>query len=128
MREQIPADIRACLPGKALCFYGVHTELTLVAKLLSPGQTFTPTRLAQATRRKPTRALMPGFYQTPHTHQQPVLATRIDRYRQRTQPRLAPKTLLKHYMVEFPDASLAGKRVLPPARGAVLTLRILGAV
>lgn len=48
MREQIPADIRACLSGKPLYFYGVHTELTLAAKSLSPRQTFVPTRLAQA--------------------------------------------------------------------------------
>ncbi|MDZ7321788.1 DUF1722 domain-containing protein [Kosakonia sacchari] len=97
-------------PENLSFFYGCYTRLALAAKSLSARQIFAPTRLALATRRNHTRALMSGFYQTHYARQQSALSTLIECYRQRPQPRLAPKTLLKHYMVEFPDASLAGLR------------------
>ncbi|AWH88243.1 YbgA family protein [Limnobaculum parvum] len=67
----------------------------------------------QATRRNHTNVLMhvQGYFR-PHLNprQRHELTSLIERYRQGTQPLLAPVTLLKHYMSEFPDAYLAGQR------------------
>ena len=66
-----------------------------------------------ATRRNHTNVLMhvQGYFR-PHLNasQKQELTSLIDEYRQGRQPLLAPVTLLKHYMAEFPDAYLAGQR------------------
>ncbi|MNE37897.1 hypothetical protein D3C80_1317720 [compost metagenome] len=46
--------------------------------------------------------------------QRQELAQLIDRYRQGMQPLLAPITLLKHYMAEYPDRYLAEQRYFEP--------------
>jgi len=70
-----------------------------------------------ATRRNHTKVLMhvQGYFRKQlNGRQRQELASLIDRYRQGTQPLLAPVTLLKHYMAEFPDAYLAGQRYFDP--------------
>lgn len=70
-----------------------------------------------ASRRNHTNVLMhvQGYFRTQlNGRQRQELASLIDRYRQGTQPLLAPVTLLKHYMAEFPDAYLAGQRYFDP--------------
>lgn len=71
----------------------------------------------QATRRNHTNVLMhvQGYFR-PHLNarQRQELAELIDRYRQGTQPLLAPVTLLKHYMAEYPDAYLDQQRYFEP--------------
>ncbi|MDU4388782.1 MAG: 2-thiouracil desulfurase family protein, partial [Klebsiella michiganensis] len=70
-----------------------------------------------ATRRNHTNVLMhvQGYFRKQlNGRQRQELASLIDRYRQGTQPLLAPVTLLKHYMAEFPDAYLAGQRYFDP--------------
>lgn len=75
-------------------------------------------RLAQLlscppTRRNHTNALMhmQGYFRKQLTaSQREALTTLIDQYRRGEQPLLAPVTLLKHYMLEFPDAYLIGQR------------------
>ncbi|WP_426816749.1 YbgA family protein [Winslowiella sp. 2C04] len=71
----------------------------------------------QATRSNHTNVLMhvQGYFRKQLTSpQRQELATLIDRYRQGIQPLLAPITLLKHYMAEFPDAYLAQQRYFEP--------------
>lgn len=71
----------------------------------------------QATRRSHTNVLMhvQGYFrENLNARQRMELSTLIERYRQGTQPLLAPVTLLKHYMAEFPDAYLAGQRYFDP--------------
>lgn len=71
----------------------------------------------QATRRNHTNVLMhvQGYFRNQlNTRQREELSSLIDRYRQGTQPLLAPVTLLKHYMAEFPDAYLSGQRYFDP--------------
>lgn len=70
-----------------------------------------------ATRRNHTNVLMhvQGYFRKQlNSRQRQELADLIDRYRQGTQPLLAPVTLLKHYMAEFPDTYLAGQRYFDP--------------
>lgn len=70
-----------------------------------------------ATRRNHTNVLMhvQGYFRKQlNGRQRQELAGLIDRYRQGTQPLLAPVTLLKHYMAEFPDAYLDGQRYFDP--------------
>lgn len=70
-----------------------------------------------ATRRNHTNVLMhvQGYFRKQlNGRQRQELANLIDKYRQGTQPLLAPVTLLKHYMAEFPDAYLAGQRYFDP--------------
>ncbi len=70
-----------------------------------------------ATRRNHTNVLMhvQGYFR-PHlnTRQRQELAELIDRYRQGTQPLLAPVTLLKHYLAEYPDGYLEQQRYFDP--------------
>lgn len=71
----------------------------------------------QATRSNHTNVLMhvQGYFRKQLTSsQRQELAALIDRYRQGIQPLLAPITLLKHYMAEFPDAYLAQQRYFEP--------------
>jgi uncharacterized protein YbgA (DUF1722 family)/uncharacterized protein YbbK (DUF523 family) len=71
----------------------------------------------QATRRNHTNVLMhvQGYFRRQlNTRQRHELSGLIDRYRQGTQPLLAPITLLKHYMAEYPDAYLAQQRYFEP--------------
>jgi len=71
----------------------------------------------QATRRNHTNVLMhvQGYFRKQlNARQREELSSLIERYRQGTQPLLAPVTLLKHYMAEFPDAYLAGQRYFDP--------------
>lgn len=73
--------------------------------------------LQKATRRNHTNVLMhvQGYFRTQlNAHQRKELTQLIDRYRQGVQPLLAPITLLKHYMSEYPDAYLAGQRYFEP--------------
>ncbi|WP_413734689.1 YbgA family protein [Sodalis sp. RH21] len=70
-----------------------------------------------ATRPNHTNVLMhaQGYFRrhlTPKQRQE--LALLIDSYRQGLQPLLAPITLLKHYMAEYPDAWLAQQRYFEP--------------
>lgn len=71
----------------------------------------------KATRRNHTNVLMhvQGYFR-PHLNaaQRQELAQLIERYRQGVQPLLAPITLLKHYMAEFPDSYLAQQRYFDP--------------
>ncbi|MEH2919901.1 YbgA family protein [Samsonia erythrinae] len=70
-----------------------------------------------ATRRNHTNVLMhvQGYFRQQLTSQQrQELAQLIDRYRQGLQPLLAPITLLKHYMAQYPDAYLAQQRYFEP--------------
>lgn len=70
-----------------------------------------------ASRRNHTNVLMhvQGYFRrdlTPSQRQE--LAGLIDHYRQGIQPLLAPITLLKHYMAEYPHPWLAGQRYFSP--------------
>nr|WP_113864644.1 2-thiouracil desulfurase family protein [Brenneria salicis]NMN92214.1 uncharacterized protein YbgA (DUF1722 family) [Brenneria salicis ATCC 15712 = DSM 30166]RBP67550.1 uncharacterized protein YbgA (DUF1722 family) [Brenneria salicis ATCC 15712 = DSM 30166]RLM32462.1 hypothetical protein BHG07_01185 [Brenneria salicis ATCC 15712 = DSM 30166] len=70
-----------------------------------------------ATRRNHTNVLMhvQGYFRRQlNAQQRQELAQLIDRYRQGLQPLLAPITLLKHYMAEYPDAYLAQQRYFEP--------------
>ncbi len=70
-----------------------------------------------ASRRNHTNVLMhvQGYFR-PHltSQQRQELAGLIDRYRQGVQPLLAPMTLLRHYMAEYPDEYLAEQRYFEP--------------
>ncbi|MGC6386132.1 YbgA family protein [Ewingella sp. S1.OA.A_B6] len=71
----------------------------------------------KATRRNHTNVLMhvQGYFRSQlNAHQRQELTQLIDRYRQGVQPLLAPITLLKHYMSEYPDDYLAGQRYFEP--------------
>lgn len=71
----------------------------------------------QATRRNHTNVLMhvQGYFRRQlSARQRQELSGLIDRYRQGTQPLLAPITLLKHYMAEYPDQYLAQQRYFEP--------------
>ncbi|CAM3424334.1 MULTISPECIES: YbgA family protein [Yersinia] len=71
----------------------------------------------KATRRNHTNVLMhvQGYFRRHlNAAQRQELAQLIDRYRQGMQPLLAPITLLKHYMAEYPDAYLAQQRYFEP--------------
>ncbi|MBP2170349.1 uncharacterized protein YbgA (DUF1722 family)/uncharacterized protein YbbK (DUF523 family) [Erwinia toletana] len=70
-----------------------------------------------ATRSNHTNVLMhvQGYFRRQLTSaQRQELAALIDRYRQGIQPLLAPITLLKHYMAEYPDAYLTQQRYFEP--------------
>ncbi|WP_437611430.1 YbgA family protein [Erwinia sp. V71] len=70
-----------------------------------------------ATRSNHTNVLMhvQGYFREKLTSpQRQELAALIDRYRRGLQPLLAPITLLKHYMKEFPDVYLAQQRYFEP--------------
>ncbi|WP_158780550.1 2-thiouracil desulfurase family protein [Pantoea sp. BAV 3049] len=71
----------------------------------------------QATRGNHTNVLshVHGYFRPQLTsNQRQELASLIDHYRQGLQPLLAPITLLKHYMAEFPDPYLAQQRYFEP--------------
>lgn len=71
----------------------------------------------QATRSNHTNVLMhvQGYFRRDLTSpQRQELASLIDHYRQGMQPLLAPITLLKHYMAEFPNAWLSQQRYFEP--------------
>lgn len=71
----------------------------------------------QATRRNHTNVLMhvQGYFRKQlNGRQRQELSSLIDRYRQGTQPLLAPVTLLRHYMAEYPDAWLDDQRYFDP--------------
>lgn len=71
----------------------------------------------KATRRNHTNVLMhvQGYFRTQlSSGQRQELTQLIDRYRQGVQPLLAPITLLKHYMAEYPDAYLEQQRYFEP--------------
>ncbi|MFC0142319.1 YbgA family protein [Erwinia mallotivora] len=71
----------------------------------------------QATRRNHTNVLshVQGYFRPQLTSpQRQELASLIDHYRQGLQPLLAPITLLKHYMTEFPDPYLSQQRYFEP--------------
>ncbi|WP_338562184.1 DUF523 and DUF1722 domain-containing protein [Erwinia sp. E_sp_B04_7] len=71
----------------------------------------------QATRGNHTNVLMhvQGYFRPQLTSKQrQELASLIEHYRQGLQPLLAPLTLLKHYMSEFPDSYLAQQRYFEP--------------
>lgn len=71
----------------------------------------------KATRRNHTNVLMhvQGYFRRQlSSAQRQELAQLIDRYRQGMQPLLAPITLLKHYMAEYPDRYLADQRYFEP--------------
>lgn len=70
-----------------------------------------------ATRRNHTNVLMhvQGYFRKQLTSsQRQELASLIDRYRQGVQPLLAPITLLKHYMKEYPQQWLSQQRYFEP--------------
>ncbi|WP_284602026.1 YbgA family protein [Dickeya dadantii] len=70
-----------------------------------------------ASRRNHTNVLMhvQGYFRRQlTTGQRQELSQLIDRYRQGMQPLLAPLTLLRHYMTEYPDAWLAQQRYFDP--------------
>ncbi|PWC13740.1 hypothetical protein B4923_07295 [Brenneria roseae subsp. americana] len=70
-----------------------------------------------ATRRNHTNVLMhvQGYFRGQLSAQQRQELTQlIDRYRQGLRPLLAPITLLKQYMAEYPDAYLAQQRYFEP--------------
>lgn len=70
-----------------------------------------------ATRRNHTNVLMhvQGYFRRQlNARQRQELSDLIARYRQGTQPLLAPVTLLKHYMAEYPDRYLEQQRYFEP--------------
>lgn len=70
-----------------------------------------------ATRRNHTNVLMhvQGYFRKQlNPRQRQELTALIEGYRRATQPLLAPITLLKHYMAEYPDAYLCGQRYFDP--------------
>lgn len=70
-----------------------------------------------ASRRNHTNVLMhvQGYFRPYLTSsQRQELANLIERYRQGVQPLLAPMTLLRHYMTEYPDDYLAQQRYFDP--------------
>ncbi|MFZ4834301.1 YbgA family protein [Rouxiella sp. Mn2063] len=71
----------------------------------------------KATRRNHTNVLMhvQGYFRPQlNSLQRQELTQLIDRYRQGVQPLLAPVTLLKHYLSEYPDDYLAQQRYFEP--------------
>lgn len=71
----------------------------------------------EATRSNHTNVLMhvQGYFRRELTSaQRRELANLIDHYRQGLQPLLAPITLLKHYMAEYPHPWLAEQRYFAP--------------
>ncbi|MBV4412362.1 DUF1722 domain-containing protein [Enterobacteriaceae bacterium YMB-R22] len=73
-------------------------------------------------RRNHTNVLMhiQGYFRKQlNARQRKELAQLIERYRQGTQPLLAPMTLLKHYLAEYPDAYLAQQRYFDPCPEAL---------
>jgi uncharacterized protein YbgA (DUF1722 family)/uncharacterized protein YbbK (DUF523 family) len=71
----------------------------------------------KTTRRNHTNVLMhvQGYFRRQlSSPQRQELTQLIDRYRQGIQPLLAPITLLKHYMAEYPDSYLAEQRYFEP--------------
>jgi uncharacterized protein YbgA (DUF1722 family)/uncharacterized protein YbbK (DUF523 family) len=71
----------------------------------------------KATRRNHTNVLMhvQGYFRKQlNSGQRQELAKLIDHYRQGLQPLLAPITLLKHYMNEYPDEYLQQQRYFEP--------------
>ena len=71
----------------------------------------------QVTRGNHTNVLMhvQGYFRPQlSSKQRQELASLIEHYRQGLQPLLAPLTLLKHYMAEFPDPYLAQQRYFEP--------------
>ncbi|ALR76002.1 YbgA family protein [[Enterobacter] lignolyticus] len=98
--------VAAMSEWSSLADYFTEYRLRLMALMAHP-----------ATRRNHTNVLMhvQGYFRNQlNSRQRQELANLIDRYRQGTQPLLAPVTLLKHYMAEFPDAYLAGQRYFDP--------------
>ncbi|SFC39905.1 YbgA family protein [Pragia fontium] len=70
-----------------------------------------------ATRQNHTNVLqhIQGYFRRYLTAtQRQALAELIDRYRLGTQPLLAPITLLKHYLAEYPDTYLSQQRYFDP--------------
>ncbi|WP_226052580.1 DUF523 and DUF1722 domain-containing protein [Dickeya chrysanthemi] len=70
-----------------------------------------------ASRRNHTNVLMhvQGYFRRQLTAgQRQELAQLIERYRQGVQPLLAPLTLLRHYMTEYPDDWLSQQRYFDP--------------
>ncbi len=75
-----------------------------------------------ATRRNHTNVLMhiQGYFRKQlNARQREELSALIDRYRRGTQPLLAPVTLLKHYLAEYPDDYLAQQRYFDPCPEAL---------
>lgn len=75
------------------------------------------TLVTMATRNNHTNVLMhvQGYFRHHLTSfQRRELVTLIDRYRLGIQPLLAPVTLLKHYMAEYPDVWLEQQRYFEP--------------
>lgn len=71
----------------------------------------------QASRRNHTNVLMhvQGYFRPQlSSPQRQELAQLIDRYRLGVQPLLAPITMLKHYMAEYPHPWLAQQRYFDP--------------
>ncbi len=71
----------------------------------------------QATRGNHTNVLMhvQGYFRPQlNSKQRQELTSLIEHYRQGLQPLLAPMTLLKHYMSEYPDPYLAQQRYFEP--------------
>ncbi|ACS84938.1 YbgA family protein [Musicola paradisiaca] len=70
-----------------------------------------------ASRRNHTNVLMhiQGYFRRHlSARQRQALSDLIDRYRRGTQPLLAPMTLLRHYLSEYPDAYLLEQRYFDP--------------
>jgi uncharacterized protein YbgA (DUF1722 family) len=78
-----------------------------------------------ATRRNHTNVLMhvQGYFRSPlNSPQRQALSAVINDYRQAVQPLLAPVSLLKHYMAEFPNTYLSSQRYFD-SRPETLRLR-----
>lgn len=92
---------------------GIHQWDSLEAWFSEYKQRLSALLSCPATRRNHTNALMhiQGYFRPQlNASQREELTRLIDSYRRGEQPLLAPVTLLKHYMLEFPDAYLAGQR------------------
>ncbi|HAU4331240.1 DUF523 and DUF1722 domain-containing protein [Citrobacter freundii] len=95
----------------------VHEWESLDAFFIAYRQQLMALMSHQATRRNHTNVLMhvQGYFRKQlNARQRQELATLIDDYRRATQPLLAPVTLLKHYMAEYPDTWLSGQRYFDP--------------
>ncbi|MCL5516777.1 DUF523 and DUF1722 domain-containing protein [Citrobacter cronae] len=132
MSEKIPVGISACLLGEAVRYDGGHKRLAFAVEDLSPWVAFEPVCPEMGIGLPVPRPALhlvkegeavslrfsdkrEGYFRTQlNSRQRQELPSLIDGYRRATQPLLAPITLLKHYMAEYPDAYLSGQRYFNP--------------
>ncbi len=96
---------------------GIEQWPSLEAFAIEYRQRFMALLKHKATRRNHTNVLnhVQGYFSRQLSAlQRQELTQLIDRYRQGLQPLLAPLTLLKHYLAEYPDSYLSQQRYFDP--------------